>query len=557
MKCILARRIISLSVLMSVILSSTSELARAEDGVTSTDINFGTVYPMTGVLSPGLNSYYTGIKAYFSYVNENGGIYGRKLNLIERDSQGIPSRTISAASSLIADGNIFGFLASAPSCSTHIALLQSTRLADRGIPDVLSDCSFSPSGISDEEGRADLFAGSTFSRLNNEAENLVINNYLESNFADKRVALIYQDDDLGSAAKKVFNSEKFICKKAYVAGSESIIAPICNSSSAPLRNDDAVVFVGSAAGLIRVISNYSSQNLNLKYFANFDAYNPRAFAAYGGSKITSLVEMYSVSSNYLVSDVSNDAVAAFLLIAEKYSKSTEINQQLLNGINSGYLVANVLGVVGQDLTRTRFQRALLQFGNQFDALGLSDRSTSSVSKLSPTGGVIVKHLGNSDQVVTDLLVVANGVVSRKPRKNLVINTKGLPVSKQMLESSLQTTAPTPVATPTAKPEVTPTLEPKVDARPASEGQELEGEDEDPFGKIQVKKDKTKYIIAIDSNLAEELLQIRATKKSQKSIIFKVTTDNEGSAKFTTARVLSGYQLALLFDGKILSSVKAG
>jgi hypothetical protein len=295
----------------------------------------------------------------------------------------------------------------------------------------------------------------------------------------------------------------------------------------------------------------------LKYFANFDAYNPRAFAAYGGSKITSLVEMYSVSSNYLVSDVSNDAVAAFLLIAEKYSKSTEINQQLLNGINSGYLVANVLGVVGQDLTRTRFQRALLQFGNQFDALGLSDRSTSSVSKLSPTGGVIVKHLGNSDQVVTDLLVVANGVVSRKPRKNLVINTKGLPVSKQMLESSLQTTAPTPVATPTAKPEVTPTLEPKVDARPASEGQELEGEDEDPFGKIQVKKDKTKYIIAIDSNLAEELLQIRATKKSQKSIIFKVTTDNEGSAKFTTARVLSGYQLALLFDGKILSSVKAG
>ena len=81
--------------------------------------------------------------------------------------------------------------------------------------------------------------------------------------------------------------------------------------------------------------------------------------------------------------------------------------------------------------------------------------------------------------------------------------------------------------------------------------------EEPFGKILVKKDKTKYAISIESNLADELLQVRATKKSQKSIIFKVTTNGDGNAKFTTRRVLSGYQLALLFDGKILSSVKAG
>ena len=542
---------------MTLILASAVGVAKAEEGVTSSEINFGTVYPLTGALSPGVKSYYNGIKTYFSYVNANGGIYGRKLNLLESDSQGIASKTVTASNALLQSGNIFGFLASAPSCSTHIAFLQSTKLADRGIPDVLSDCNFSQ-GAGDEEGKSDLFSGSTFSRLTNDSENLIIDHYLKSNFVDKRIALIYQDDDLGIAAKKAFNSEKIICRKTFAPGSEGISTPICNSSTSALRNNDAVIFIGSTAGLLRVISNYSSQNLNLKYFTNYDAYNQKSFSAYGGS--TALAEIYSVSSNSLISDSSNEAVAAFMLIAEKSSQVKEIDQQFLNGMNSAYLVANVIGAVGSELTRTRFQEALLQFGNQFDALGLSDRSTSINSSLTPTGGVVVKHLGNSDEVVSDLLVVSNSVVSRKSRKSTSINSKALPISKQLLVSSMQTPTSKPIVVPTAKPLVTPAQTPIANAvspSPSPEAEEIEGEEEEPFGNILVKKDKTKYTISVESNLMDESLQVRASKKSQKSIIFKLTTDSDGKVKFTTTRVLSGYQLSLLFDGKILSSVKAG
>ena len=554
----LDKRLVSLSVLVTLILTSAVGIAKAEEGVTTSEVNFGTVYPLTGALSPGVSSYYKGIKTYFSYVNANGGIYGRKLNLLESDSQGIVSRTITASNSLLQNGDTFAFLASAPSCSSHIAFLQSTRVAYRGIPDVLSDCNFSL-GENDGESRADLFSSSTFSRLSYDSELLIMDHYLKSNFVDKRIALIYQDDDLGNAAKKVFNSEKIICRKSFAPGSEGIITPICNSSTSALRNNDAVIFIGSAAGLLRVISNYSSQNLNLKYFTNIEAYNQKSFSAYNGSKIIALAEIYSVSSNALISDLSNEAVAAFMSIAEKSSQSKEIDQQFLNGMNSGYLVANVIGAVGSELTRIRFQQALLQFGNQFDALGLSDRLTSINSGLTPTGGVVVKHLGNSDQVVTDLLVVSNNVVSRKSRKSASINSKALPISKQLLVSSMQTPTSKPIVVPTAEPVVTPTQIPKANAvSPSPEAEEIEGEEEEePFGKIIVKKDKTKYTISIESNLVDESLQVRATKKGQKSIVFKVTTDSDGNVKFTTTRVLSGYQLALLFDGKILSSVKAG
>jgi hypothetical protein len=231
-------------------------------------------------------------------------------------------------------------------------------------------------------------------------------------------------------------------------------------------------------------------------------------------------------------------------------------------MNSGYLVANVIGAVGPDLTRARFQQALLQFGNQFDALGLSDRSSLATTPLTPTGGVVVKYLGNTGQVVSDMFVVSNGLVSQRNRKATKIYPGGLPISTQLLAASAPTQTPSPTPTPTPTPTVkpTPTPTPTATVKPTPTPEpivEIDGEDEEPFGKISAKREKTKYTISISSNLPEEPLQVRATKKGQKSIIFKVTTNDQGAAKFTTTRALAGFQLVLLLDGEILSSVKAG
>jgi hypothetical protein len=57
-------------------------------------------------------------------------------------------------------------------------------------------------------------------------------------------------------------------------------------------------------------------------------------------------------------------------------------------------------------------------------------------------------------------------------------------------------------------------------------------------------------------LPNESLQVRATRKGQKSVSFKVETDDDGLAKFSTSRSLAGFQLALLFNGERLSSVRA-
>lgn len=87
--------------------------------------------------------------------------------------------------------------------------------------------------------------------------------------------------------------------------------------------------------------------------------------------------------------------------------------------------------------------------------------------------------------------------------------------------------------------------------------ELDGESEDPTGDVSVSYQSStkKYLVAISSNLGEEDLVLRATKKGAKSLQYKVTTNAEGNVKFSTKNVLKGFTMTLLFNGERLDSVK--
>jgi hypothetical protein len=55
---------------------------------------------------------------------------------------------------------------------------------------------------------------------------------------------------------------------------------------------------------------------------------------------------------------------------------------------------------------------------------------------------------------------------------------------------------------------------------------------------------------------EEQLVITATKKSAKSIVYKVETSEFGDASILTSRKLAGFTLTVRFEGERLTSVKA-
>ncbi len=59
----------------------------ADPGITASTIKLGITSPLTGIASPGYNKIPGAMKAYFDYVNANGGVNGRKITLVVKDDQ--------------------------------------------------------------------------------------------------------------------------------------------------------------------------------------------------------------------------------------------------------------------------------------------------------------------------------------------------------------------------------------------------------------------------------------------------------------------------------------
>jgi branched-chain amino acid transport system substrate-binding protein len=76
-------------------------------GVTSKLITVGSIANVTGPLSSGFAPIVNGVEAYFSMINAEGGVDGRKLKLAyQEDDQGSPTVDLSVAQKLVQD-NVF------------------------------------------------------------------------------------------------------------------------------------------------------------------------------------------------------------------------------------------------------------------------------------------------------------------------------------------------------------------------------------------------------------------------------------------------------------------
>ena len=88
-------------------LLATALPANAETGVTSSEIKLGITLPLTGAASAGYNKIGNAMNAYFKYVNDNGGVYGRKINLIQKNDEYSPQLAIAKTNELILKDKVF------------------------------------------------------------------------------------------------------------------------------------------------------------------------------------------------------------------------------------------------------------------------------------------------------------------------------------------------------------------------------------------------------------------------------------------------------------------
>ncbi|MDQ3272879.1 MAG: ABC transporter substrate-binding protein, partial [Pseudomonadota bacterium] len=107
-----------------------AHLAQAAPG--REDIVIGQVAPLTGVIAGTGNEYVAGGAAYFAHVNDNGGMYGRKIRVAVKDDSYKPDQTLALTRQMLAEDKplaLFGFVGT----GNVLALNRNKVLEDAGI----------------------------------------------------------------------------------------------------------------------------------------------------------------------------------------------------------------------------------------------------------------------------------------------------------------------------------------------------------------------------------------------------------------------------------------
>jgi branched-chain amino acid transport system substrate-binding protein len=158
----------------------------AVPGVTADSIKIGSWGPLSGPAAQwGL--LLKGMEAYFAYVNEKGGIHGRKIEFIYRDDQYNPSKTPAVVRELVEKENVFAMVGGVGTANGRAV---ADYLEQKGVP------LFTPASgdkFWSEGGKQNVYT--VFPKYVTEGQ--ILGNYIGKDLGAKKVAILYQDDDFG------------------------------------------------------------------------------------------------------------------------------------------------------------------------------------------------------------------------------------------------------------------------------------------------------------------------------------------------------------------------
>ncbi len=182
--------------LIGIALAATLSLGQAQQGVTDTEVVFGNWGPQSGPAAA-WGTVTTAIDAYFRYINDQGGIHGRKLVLASRDDGYDPARTVAAVRELIDREGVFAFVGGVGTANGLAALPLIQRA---GVPWV--------GPASGSEQFAEQSGGLVYASFTDyTVEAALMARHAVQELGSTNIAIFYQNDGYGQAGLRGLEDE--------------------------------------------------------------------------------------------------------------------------------------------------------------------------------------------------------------------------------------------------------------------------------------------------------------------------------------------------------------
>ncbi len=354
----------------------------ADPGVTATEIKLGVSTPLTGSAGLAYGKVPGAMKAYFDYINANGGVYGRKIKLVVRDDKYLPTLAATQTTNLILKDNVFA-LVGALGTATHSKAYTAASLAAKNVPDLFVNTGFSGFGNIAKYP-------TTFTVLPSYAmEAKIMSKFIKEKFAGQAVALVAQDDEFGVDGVNGFKAGGLTIASTTLYPQSSITdarAKALLTGLSAIPGKPVVVLFGTTDVTALIFKAAESLDLVSKFtwIAGSVGGDANTLLALG-VKSTTIDGAIAASFFPDAKDTSDEYVSQFMKINEKYNKGISFDNIVLQGMNSAMLTVQALRAAGKNLTRTGLINAVQNKGAKFASAGRVPLNYSATSHVGYNG----------------------------------------------------------------------------------------------------------------------------------------------------------------------------
>jgi ABC-type branched-subunit amino acid transport system substrate-binding protein len=369
----------------AMVLSTVPAQAAETTGVTATTIKLGISSPKTGSAGLVYGKLPGAMKAYFDYINANGGVNGRKISLVAHDDKYLPTLAATQTKKLILDDKVFA-LVGALGTATHARAYTAASLAKNNVPDLFVNTGFS--GFTNKTKYPTAFAVLPSYAM----EAKIMAKFIKDNptLAPQASFLIAQDDEFGidgvggfKAAGHTFTKPPTLYPQG---GLTAALAEGALTLLSAAPGKPVLVLFGTTDSTATILKAAEKLALTTKFtfIAGSVGGDANTLLALG-VKATTVDGILAASFFPDAKDSTDEYVKQFTAINTKYNKGVTFDNIVLQGMNSAMLTVQALRAAGKNLTRTGLIKAIESKGSTFASAGLLPLNYSATSRVGYNG----------------------------------------------------------------------------------------------------------------------------------------------------------------------------
>ena len=343
----------------------------ATPGVSSDEIHIGSSVPLSGEAAIAGNVA-RGIDAYFKYVNDKGGVFGRKLKYTYLDDGYDPGRAVNNTIRLIQQEQVFAVFSS---LGTNNNLAVRKLLNDAKVPQLYVSSGATTFGRDYKKYPWTIGYIPPYSE-----EGAIYGRYVVKNIKKAKIAVLYQNDDYGRDLVAGL-------KRGLGAKAKSIVASVGYDPTSSDVQPQVTQLKASKANVLMVFAfgKFSLQAFNA---VSRLGWKPQIFVNDVSSASSLMAIVPQTAANGSISIVfgkdpaspqwANDkGIKLFQSILRKYGNGTGARDlkdgYFTAGMATAYTLVNTLKKAGKNLTRQSVMNAathLTERGNPFVLPGI-------------------------------------------------------------------------------------------------------------------------------------------------------------------------------------------